>query len=307
MALVLIKALSLVAVVAIGYGFKRLGWLRQEHFSVLAIIVLRITLPAALITSFNSITITGTMAWLILIGLAVNVIQQLFTWVIARHRTPERRSFATLHAGSYNIGAFAMPYVSQLVGGSGVVYTAMFDIGNSLAVGGIGYSWGLALVSKKKTTWQRFLLTMVRSPVFDVYLVLLVLRLARLSFPSPVITFTSLVGQANPFCAMLMIGLGLELRLPKHKWLRAATYLLRRYIFVIVFSLAIWFGLPGSVFSHEIKVVLMMVLWAPVAAMVSGFVDETKGDVQLSSLITSISVVVAIVMMPVVYLLANGG
>jgi len=302
---VLVKALALVAVVGIGYGFKRLGWLKQEHFSILAIIVLRITLPAALITSFNTFTITGGLLWLVLIGFTVNLVQQGVTWLTGRRRPAADYSFAILHSGSYNVGAFAMPYTAQLVGSQAIVYTAMFDIGSSISAGGIGYGWGLSVARGQRPTWWRFLATMVRSPVFDTYLALFLLRLVGFTFPAPVITFTSLVGAANPFCAMLMIGIGLELRLSGHQWRQAAMYLARRYVFTALFGVLIWYVLPAAYFSHEVKVILLMVLCAPVAAMVAGFVDEAGGDTQLSSLVTSVSIIIAIVLMPAVYLLAG--
>ena len=304
MTAVLVKSLSLVAIVLIAVGFKRLGWLKAEHFHILTIIVLRITLPAALITSFNTIAITASLAWLIVIGFGINLIQQGFAWVTARRRSAIDRSDSLLLSGSYNIGAFAMPYTAQLAGPGAVVPTAMFDIGNSLAVGGLGYGTAMAIAGQRTVSVWRFVLTMFKSPVFDVYLVLLILRLLNISFPAPIITFTSLVGAANPFCAMLMIGLGLELAVPKHTWARAGAYLARRYAFVVAFCLLIWYALPEPLFSHDIKVILVMVLWAPVAAMVAGFTGETGGNVQVASLVTSISIIVAIVMMPVVYLLA---
>jgi predicted permease len=299
---VIVKGLSLAAIVLLGYGLKRLGWVRAEHFSVLSIIVLRVTLPAALISSFNTVDITATMVWLIVIGLAVNLIRQGFTWLTTRHRSPAERSFAILHSGSYNVGAFAMPYTAQLAGPTAMVYTAMFDIGNSITAGGIGYGWGMMTARGQRVRIGRFLLTMLHSPVFIVYVALMTLRLAHLSLPDQVITFTSLVGQANPFCAMLMIGVGLELNLPRAVWAAAGRALLERYLFVIAFCLVIWFLIPSSVLSVDAKTILVVVLWAPIAVMVAGFVDEAHGDVRLASLMSSISVIIAVVMMPAMFL-----
>ncbi len=306
------QALSLVLVVFIGYGIKRLGWVRQEHFSFMAIIVLRVTLPCALITSFNSFTITGSLGWIILFGFLVNLVQQLYTRLTTGRRSNQERAFALLHSGSYNIGAFAMPYTAQFVGPQAVLYTALFDIGNSISAGGIGYAWGMSTAKgrtgapgekapRRWATLVSFVAQMFRSPVFDTYLVLLVLRAADLTLPAPVISFTSLVGAANPFAAMLMIGIGLEVILPKETWLKAARFLLRRYAFVVALSALVWWVLPGAVFPHDVKVVLMMVLWAPVAAMISGFVDEAGGDVELSTLMTSVTIIIGIVMIPTVY------
>ena len=305
MAAILTKALSLVVIVAIGYGIKKIGWVKAEHFSVLAIIVLRITLPAALITSFNTVTISGSLAWLIALGFAANFIQQIVSWLRYRRRSTEERAFDMLHAGSYNIGAFAMPYTSHFIGPAAMVPTALFDAGNAMAAAGLGYGWGMSIAKKKPMKVLGFVATMFHSPVFIVYFSLLILRLFHISFPDPIISFTSLVGAANPFCAMLMIGIGLELAVPKQKWIKALRYLAKRYSYTIAFSLIIWFLLPQSVFGMDIKLVLMVVVWAPFAAMTSGFVDEAKGDVELATLLASITIIIAILMMPTVYMILN--
>ncbi|MDR2930397.1 MAG: hypothetical protein LBV06_05785 [Propionibacteriaceae bacterium] len=302
MDIVVTRAISLAGIVLVGYAIKRLGWVRREHFSVLAIIVLRVTLPCALITSFNDFVITGTLTWLIVIGAAVNLIQQGATWLLTRHDTARRRSFAILHSGSYNVGAFAMPYAAQFAGPAAIVYTAMFDIGNSIAAGGIGYGWAMMIARGESMSLRRLAVTMLRSPVFDTYLVLLFLQLAHIRLPEQIIGFTSLIGQANPFCAMLMIGVGLDLALPARAWATAAKFLARRYAFVIVFCLLMWYAIPSAVLSDQIKTIVIVVLWAPVAVMIAGFVDEAHGDVRLASLIASISVIIAIIMMPVVYM-----
>ena len=302
MTAVLVKAVSLVAIVAVGYGIKKVGWVKPDAFHVLAIVVLRFTLPCALITSFNAVTITGSLLWIVLVGFSVNLIQQGYGWWRARRLSQDERAFAILHSGSYNVGAFAMPYSAQLVGPVAVVHAAMFDIGSSVASGGIGYGWGLAIARGKRPTLLGFLAQMVKSPVFDTYLVLFILRLVRFSFPAPIISFTSLVGGANPVVAMLMIGVGLELSLPKATWLKAVKYLVRRYVFVLAFCAVVWFVLPTAIFDRQIKVVIMMVLWAPIAAMIAGFVDEAGSDVELSALLTSVTIIIGIVMMPAVYL-----
>jgi len=354
---IIVKAVSLVLIVALGWGAKRLGWLEARHFTLLSVIVLRITLPCALITSFNTVTITRTLLWLIVFGFSVNIVQQVTAWLLTRHASPARRSLDILHGGSYNIGAFAMPYVSQFVGPVAMVQTAMFDIGNSISAGGIGYGWGLAVSRRGRTPTGsattvvepvetttatdtsstvvepvetttpatdmvspgsagkdavsartrlliplRFVASMLRSPVFDTYLVLLTLRLADLTLPAPVITFTSLVGAANPFLAMFMLGVGLEFTMPRAKYRVAAVLLARRYAFVAAFSLLAWFVLP---FPADIRLVCLMVLWAPVAVMVAGFTAEAGADVEVASFVASCSIVIAIVMMPAVYLLAQ--
>ena len=70
------RALSLVAIVGIGLGIKRLGWVTKEHFTLFAKLVLGITLPCALVTSFNDYHLDRALLGLTALGLLLNVAQQ---------------------------------------------------------------------------------------------------------------------------------------------------------------------------------------------------------------------------------------
>ena len=58
------KAASLILIIVIGYVIKRIGWVSAADFPKFSKIVLRITLPCALITSFNTFDITYNLLFL---------------------------------------------------------------------------------------------------------------------------------------------------------------------------------------------------------------------------------------------------
>ncbi len=295
------RALSLVAIVGLGVGIKKLGWVSKDDFGLFARLVLTITLPAALITSFNDYHLDRALLGLTVLGIAVTVVQQLIGYLLVRRAARQERAFAVLNSGTYNIGAFATPYLSGFMGPQAMIYSTLFDIGNAFASAGIGYGWGMALAGAPGAhRWRETVRSLATSPVFVTYLALLVLRLADWSFPAPVITFTSLVGSANPFLAMLMIGIGLELKLSAAKYARAARHLAVRYAFSALTAWAVWSWLPLPV---EARLVVVMLLFAPIASMVPGFTGRAGLDVELSAFMTSVTLVVGIVAMPALYLL----
>ncbi|MHB1009102.1 MAG: AEC family transporter [Propionibacteriaceae bacterium] len=292
---ILAKALSLVLIVSIGFGMKRLRWVKAEDFSTLSKIVLRVTLPCALATSFNQFEIVPSLLGLTLLAFVANLLQQVVGYLQHRKGTPVQRAFGILHGGSYNIGAFALPYVSAFIGPAAIVYASLFDVGNSLATAGIGRSVAHAVARPV----AKLLFT---SPVFDTYLALVLMRLLHIQLPSVVIGFTSLVGAANPFLAMFMIGVGLEVGLPRHRLSTAVRGLITRYVFSTLIATLVWFLLP---FPHEVKVVVILVLFAPIAAMVPGFTSEIDGHVGTATFMNSVTILIAIVMMPTLYLLVS--
>lgn len=301
MGTILVKAISLVLIIVIGYAIKRAGWVRLSDFPKFSKIVLRITLPCALITSFNTFDIHYNLLFLTAIGIVVNLIQQLTGYILNRKNGVREQAFAINNIGSYNIGAFSMPYISSFIGTESMIFASIFDVGNSIGAAGIGYGWSLSVANENgKTTVWRFIKNMLSSPVFDTYVFLLIMRLMDLQLPEPVITFTSTIGSANTFMAMLMIGIGLELRLDRKKFKTAFKYLGIRYGFALIFTFLTAFLIP---FSREIKIVLCMLFFAPIAAMITGFTSDVKGDVETSAFMTSLSIIVGIVAMPLILLI----
>lgn len=292
---VLVQALSLIAVIVLGGFLRRIKLLSKEDFPKLSKLMLGVTLPAALTWNFHQFQIDFSLLYIIFIGFGVNMVSAAAGYFFNRQKSPEEKAFAVLHGGSYNIGAFAMPYLNAFMGPESLIYSSLFDIGNAVSSAGVNYSWALGLAKGEKTSLRGFVLRMFHSPVFVTYIFLLFLQLFRLRLPEPIIHFAKLAGSGNTFLAMLIIGLGLELKLPRHKLKKAFGLLLRRYLLAVLFLFITWFGLPAGV---SVRRTICVLYFAPLAAMISGFTAEADGDIELSSFINSITILVGIVAMP---------
>lgn len=300
---VVVKALVLVAIIALGFGIKRAGWVSASAFVPFSVVVLRITLPSAIAVSFDSFEMVPSLAILPVLAIGVNLALQGAGYVMGG-RTGSR-AFGVLNVQSFNIALFAIPYVAAFIGPQAIIYVAMFDIGNSIAAAGFGYAWGMSLSRHGQRIGLRsFVTTMLTSPVLVAYVVLAGLRVAGLHLPEPVLMFARTAGSANTFMALLMIGIGLELVLPRHKYATAVRLLATRYVVVFVFACLVWF-MPWL--GAEAKVIVCMLAFAPMAAMVSGFTSEAGLDVDTSAFMTSVTVLVAIVALPGVLNLLGAG
>ena len=292
------KDASLILIIVIGYVIKRIGWVSAADFPKFSKIVLRITLPCALITSFNTFDITSNLLFLTAIGLLANLILQITGYLVNQRKGGIAQAFGIINLGSYNVGAFAMPYIAGLMGPQSIIFASLFDVGNSFGAAGIGYGWSRSVADEKqKTTLGGFLKLMFLSPLFDTYLILLLMRLLGLQLPDEVITFTSTVGGANTFLAMLMIGIGLELGLDAHRFKLAFKYLAIRYGFSLIFSILTVLFLPVSM---VVKTILCMLFFSPIASMATGFTDEAGGDVETSAFMNSVSILIGIFALPLV-------
>ena len=294
------RSLAMVAVVVLGVVLKRVGVLRRSDFAALSRIVLGVTLPCALITGFNDYVLDRSLLVLSALGFGFGLSQQVLALLLWRRGERKDRAFAVLHSGSFNIGAFATPYIMGFMGAHAMVHSTLFDIGGAMTGAGVGYALGMQLAGDPSRSMGRDVVrNLRRSPVLVTYVSLLCIKLLDLRFPDPVIAFTSLVGSANPFLAMLMIGVGLELRAGRSSYAMAAKVLCLRYATAVVAAVAFWNLLP---FGPEPRLVLVMLVFAPVAAMTSGFVAKAGLDVEASTFTTFVSLVVAIVLIPTLFL-----
>ena len=298
---ILAKAFSLVLIIVIGYAIKRAGWVSSSDFPKFSKILLRVTLPCAVLTSFNEFDISYDLLFLTALAVIINVIQQVSGYLVNRRNSAREKAFSIINIGSYNIGAFATPYLSGFMGKQAIIYTSLFDVGNAVGAAGIGYGWAMSVSREnQKPTAGRFLKSMFASPVFDTYVFALILRLLDYHLPNVVLDFTSAVGSANTFIAMLMIGIGLELRLDPKKYRNVLKYLGMRYGFAVLFTALVLFCLP---FSREAKTVLCMLFFAPIGAMSAGFTSEAGCDVETSTFMTSVSIIIGIVVMPLILMI----
>ena len=289
---ILIKAICFVLMIALGYTLKKIGFFHTEDFTVLSKIVLNITLPCAVITNFSGFAFEPTLILLVLAGVGANLILVVAGWVQARHRSRMDRGFGKIHPAGYNIGCFTMPYVQSFLGPAGVVATCIFDAGNAIMCNGTTYGLASSVSTGGRITPLSVLKKMFSSVPFDIYLVMLVMSAFQIPTPGPVLTLAGIVGGANSFMSMLMIGVGFELKMERQYLNQVATVLLFRYVISALQSAAFYFFLP---FSLVIRQVMAIVAFAPISSSSVPFTGRIDGDVGLAGAINSASIVISLV------------
>ena len=71
---VLAKAFAFMGIIVLGYTLKKIHVFKPEDFYVLSKIVIRITLPCAIISNFSKISMDMSMLILCVIGIVCNLI-----------------------------------------------------------------------------------------------------------------------------------------------------------------------------------------------------------------------------------------
>ncbi len=292
MADILIRAGSFVFIIFLGWFLKKIGFFKQEDFTILSRITIRITLPCTIITSFSGKTLDPALLSLMFMAILCGFVYMAFGFFMNRKTSREQQAFELLNLAGYNIGAFVIPFAQSFLGSLGVIAVSIFDTGNAVIV--LGGAFSLACMIKDGTgfSFRRLGKALATSVPFVVYVVMMTLNLLHIQLPAPVLSVTSIIGDANAFMAMLMIGVGFRLESSSAQIKTLVRLLAVRYGMGLLFALFFYYCLP---FALEVRQALVILAFAPIGSAVPGFTGEMKGDVGLSSALNSLSIVISIV------------
>lgn len=298
---ILIKAVTFVLIIFMGYGLKRIGFFQEKDFFLLSKIVLKITLPAAIASSLSGMEVAPSMLILALFGFGSGVLLMLAGYLINIKKGKQEQAFAILNLSGYNVGNFALPFVQSFLGPLGMMSASLFDSGNAFICLGGAYSVAAMVggVSKGKNPLLNVIKALGKSVPFLVYLLMVSLCLLHLSLPQPVVSFAGTIADANAFLAMLMLGVGFNIKLNKEYTQKLMKYLLLRYGIAGSVSLFFYFCLP---FALETRQAMVLITMAPISSSSPAFTGEMGGDVGLSSACNSLSIIISIVIMTILLL-----
>lgn len=298
---VLIRAGCFISIIIIGYTLRRIGFFKESDFHVLAKIVLKITLPAAIVANFEGMELSPSLLTISLIGLGGGILYIGLGYFMNLGSDKKQQSFAILNLSGYNIGNFTMPFAQSFLGPAGVVATSLFDLGNAFVCLGGAYAVAASVQNgESKISIRSILKTASKSIAFDTYILMSVLCLLHLSFPKPVYELANIIGGANAFMAMLMIGVGFQLSGNKEQMATIVKIIFTRYAVAVSLALFCYFILP---FGIEYRRALAVLAFAPVASAAPAFTADLKNDIGLSSAVNSISIIVSIISIVTVLLI----
>ena len=289
---ILTKAGCYIAIIILGILLRKIGFFKESDFSVLSKIVIKVTLPAALIVNAATRELTPQLLSLILLGFGCGVVYVSVGWLSGRHAGKEGQAFNMVNLSGYNIGLFAIPFTESFLGATGVMTASIFDVGNAFICLGGAYGMASAVKDGKGLDMKRILKALAISVPFLVHIASVIMNLLRIPFPGFVVDCAKTIANANSFLAMLMIGVGFKLELEKSKLGRVIRLLTLRYLIAAILALCFWFLLP---FERTVRLALVILAVSPISTAVPGFTEELKSDIGLSCSINSLSILISIV------------
>ncbi len=291
---ILIRAGAFVAIILLGFLLKRFGLFKESDFSVLSKLLMKVTFPAAIISSFTGREVDPAMLSLAALAMGCGIVYMLLAALVNAGAPREKKAFDILNLPGYNIGNFTMPFVQSFLGPTSILATGIFDMGNAVIC--LGGAFGVASTVKSGAGFsvKRILSALGRSVPFLTYVIMITLNLTGVRLPATVLRFADVIKSASTFVAMLMIGVGLKLKVNKSQLGSILKIVFTRYVLAACFAAVFWFVLP---FDLAVRQALVLLCFSPIGAATPAFTGQLRSDVGLSSAINSICIICSIVIM----------
>lgn len=298
---ILLQALGFLLIILAGFLLKKLGILSKDDGRVLSVIILHLTLPAAIIIGLTGIKANLTFFLLIGLGVLLNFLLIPIGSLIFKKRDTLDRSLMMYDISGYNIGNFAFPFVQGFLP-QAIPFICMFDIGNCfmIAGGSVVMVDHLTHVNETPPKLKDIVKKLLRSVPFVTYLVMVTLKIFSIEIAPAPLSIIQLFANANGFLSMLMIGLFMELRLPKKDAKTVLQVLITRYSIAIILALIIYFVIP---FAPLMKTALVLVVLAPITTF--AIVNKINAGISegVTGFISSCSILISLVLMTFAMLL----
>lgn len=298
---ILIKACGFLFMIALGFTLKRIGLFSLEDSGFLSKLVLKITLPMAIIKNFQGLELNKSYLMAICLGFAVNFIAIGVVLLLTRKKSPAHRAFYIINTAGFNIGLCTLPYMSSFFAADAVALVCMFDVGNAIMCFGITFS--IAMVISKGAAGvdgKEILRTLFSSMPFVTYLVMILLCAAQIHLPQPVYTVAGMIGQANSFLAMLLIGILFEPKINRSEGKDMVSVFLLRMALGITFALLIYYFLPVPLMYRQI---LAIIVFSPILSVAPIYTERCGYNRAVAAVLNSLMLPFSMVVMTILLML----
>lgn len=321
----IIQPLALLLIILAGYAFKRAGLFGQRDYRVVQVTIFNLVLPGAIIYSFATNPHDTSLLWISVFGFIVAFIPPVIIFLATLRKPVTDRAFLMLNGSGFNVGCFCFPVVSAFLGTAAIVPAAMFDIGNCVMVAAgtnvmtqtllhiqpgktlaeqhAGQAPSLPYVkpkdrdarrlARKALAWNIFK-GFFGSVPFDTYILIIVLTIAQVSIPGWIATMLQPLSNANSFCAMLMVGMMMDLPASQRDVREVLAVIGWRVPFALLFCAAAWLLLP---FDAATRQTVALCCLAPIAVFSTMFTDKVLGNARLAGFSLTITAVISLAMM----------
>ena len=285
-----------VAIIFFGYVFKKTGVLKVEDSRSLVNLILYFTLPAVVLKTFYKAQISYDMLWVFLISIGFGLFMTIAGIYFFRNN-PKKTHKGLLISSclGFNIGLFAYPFIQAMWGDEGLLYLAIFDLGNAFVIFGAAY---IVAASYSPNSTQVSYCGIIKKLIIFVplqsYIIAIIFAFLPVTYPDIFLNFLDLVSGANSVLVLLLIGMFLSFKISKEDLRDAFKVLSLRYSAGIIVGLLVFFVLP---FPPQVRNTVMLGLILPIGMTIIPYSVMFNYDSKLAGTLLNLSCVISFVLM----------
>ena len=296
--------LTLFAIVIVGYGAGKLGYLGGDFDRQLSRLVINLTCPALILSS----AMTGELPDreyilpLLLISVVTYIILTGVAFVLPRYLTRKKADegaigFALMFG---NVGFMGYPVVASNFGHEAVFYAAVLNVVNTFAVFTIGT---ILITGNNEVEGGRFQKKVLYStPMLAAYLTMLIVIFRIDNIPAWICQPLTMIGNITVPAALLIIGSSMS-NLPLRALMGNATVYATSLFRLVLLPLGVYYLCTVLGFSSFVVNINTVVIAMPVATYGTILCLKYHKDTSLMTETTFITTLLSMVTIPLLVLL----
>jgi predicted permease len=288
-----------LSIILIGYLLKIKNIISESEGKIISKFLMHSTFPALILVTMVRVNFELNLLLLPVIAFFFSVFTMLTARYFFKSQTQKMKAMLIMGSGGFNLGLFAYPLIDGVWGQAGMVYAAMFDIGNSFAVFGLVYGTGAFMseqnvdISKKenikKAVWK--ITTLIP---FQAVILGIIVNLIHFQVPEIAMNILDVLAKGNKVIVLLIMGIYLNFSIPKDVLKKTINVLLIRYFWGLLLGGIFYYLLPFELLYRH---VLLIILIVPIGMTLLPFSDELGYDTKMAGVLVNLSMLISFVMM----------
>jgi malate permease and related proteins len=288
--------LFLMMVVGV-YATKR-GFISKEVEKGLSDLLLNITLPFLIVSTFNlnyDSNLLDNAKKIALYSIGIHIVLYTLSKVlflkISKDKQPVLRFITTFS----NVGFMGYPILQSIFGDVGVFYGAIFNMVFNCFV----WTLGVSLYSGEKS-FKSFI-QVLKNPAFIAVCVGLVLFVSPFKLPAPIYKTLKLLGDTTTPLSMIIVGAMLSsanLKEVLSDW----TIYIGSFACLVIAPLIVYFGMTILGLNIELIRICVVIISMPGAVMAPIVASKYGGNAQYASQCVFLSTILSVLTIPIVIL-----
>lgn len=297
MEIVLTKAFGFLFMIAMGFVLKRGGLFSEKDTDLLTRLIMKITLPMVIISNFRTLNLDLSFLMDIFTGIVTNLMAIGLILILTKKKQPAEQAFYIINGSGYNIGLCTLPFMQSFFQPDAVAIVCMFDVGNAIMVFGITFTIATLIVKGKENVKAREIgKTLLSSMPFVAYLIMISLCALEIRLPNIVFDFDGMIGQANTFLAMILIGIMFEPKMKKSVLKDMGSVFVLRIFLACIFSYIIYHYFPGPILHRQI---LSIVVFSPILSIAPIYTERCGYDRSGAAVLNSLMLPFSLILMTI--------